>query len=185
MPSVVLGLLYTVAQTDLIRSYMPDLFLAIWAFAISLYIGAVIKLIAMFIYTKKKHTAGVELEEQTAESEEATNSLVEKNEDKSVDKEDTEASKTEEKPADSTTDNTGKKSLLKAKQKRTKKNPLTATQKKQETNRLQRKRISQNKRAKKNLLTVMQKKQKTNRLQRQKKSPNRKRQQQRNSRKID
>ena len=108
VPSVVLGLLYTVAQTDLIRSYMPDLFLAIWAFAISLYIGAVIKLIAMFVYTKKKHAAGVELEEQTVESEEAANSLVEKNEDKSVDKEDTEASKTEEKPADSTTDNTGK-----------------------------------------------------------------------------
>ena len=108
VPSVVLGLLYTVAQTDLIRSYMPDLFLAIWAFAISLYIGAVIKLIAMFVYTKKKHTAGVELEEQTVESEEAANSLVEKNEDKSVDKEDTEASKTEEKPSDSTTDNTGK-----------------------------------------------------------------------------
>ena len=108
VPSVVLGLLYTVAQTDLLRSYMPDLFLAIWAFAISLYIGAVIKLIAMFVYTKKKHTAGVELEEQTVESEEAANSLVEKNEDKSVDKEDTEASKTEEKPADSTTDNTGK-----------------------------------------------------------------------------
>ena len=106
VPSVVLGLLYTVAQTDLIRSYMPDLFLAIWAFAISLYIGAVIKLIAMFVYTKKKHTAGVELEEQTVESEEAANSLVEKNEDKSVDKEDTEASKTEEKPADSATDNT-------------------------------------------------------------------------------
>ena len=106
VPSAVLGLLYTVAQTDLIRSYMPDLFLAIWAFAISLYIGAVIKLIAMFVYTKKKHTAGVELEEQTVESEEAANSLVEKNEDKSVDKEDTEASKTEEKPADSATDNT-------------------------------------------------------------------------------
>ena len=78
VPSVVLGLLYTVAQTDLLRSYMPDLFLAIWAFAISLYIGAVIKLIAMFVYTKKKHTAGVELEEQTVESEEAANSLVDR-----------------------------------------------------------------------------------------------------------
>ena len=106
VPSVVLGLLYTVAQTDLIRSYMPDLFLAIWVFAISLYIGAVIKLIAMLVYTKKKHTAGVELEEQTAESE------IEQNEEKpadskvekAVDKEAEKASKAEEKSADHETE---------------------------------------------------------------------------------
>ncbi len=106
VPSVVLGLLYTVAQTDLIRSYMPDLFLAIWAFAISLYIGVVIKLIAMLVYAKKKHTAGVELEEQTAESE------IEKNEEKpadskaekAVDKEAEKASKAEEKSADHETE---------------------------------------------------------------------------------
>lgn len=106
VPSVVLGLLYTVAQTDLIRSYMPDLFLAIWVFAISLYIGAVIKLIAMLVYTKKKHTAGAALEEQTAESE------IEKNEEKpadskaekAVDKEAEKASKAEEKSADHETE---------------------------------------------------------------------------------
>ena len=106
VPSVVLGLLYTVAQTDLIRSYMPDLFLAIWAFAISLYIGVVIKLIAMLVYTKKKHTAGAALEEQTAESE------IEKNEEKpadskaekAVDKEAEKASKAEEKSADHETE---------------------------------------------------------------------------------
>lgn len=106
VPSVVLGLLYTVAQTDLIRSYMPDLFLAIWVFAISLYIGVVIKLIAMLVYTKKKHTAGAALEEQTAESE------IEKNEEKpadskaekAVDKEAEKASKAEEKSADHETE---------------------------------------------------------------------------------
>lgn len=106
VPSVVLGLLYTVAQTDLIRSYMPDLFLAIWVFAISLYIGAVIKLIAMLVYTKKKHTAGAALEEQTAESE------IEQNEEKpadskvekAVDKEAEKASKAEEKSADHETE---------------------------------------------------------------------------------
>ena len=112
VPSVVLGLLYTVAQTDLIQSYMPDLFLAIWAFAISLYIGAVIKLIAMLVYANKKHTAGVESDEQIAESKEANNSTVEKKEDRSVDKEAAEASKAEEKQdeksSDSTVDNAAK-----------------------------------------------------------------------------
>ena len=98
VPSVVLGLLYTVAQTDLIRSYMPDLFLAIWAFAISLYIGVVIKLIAMLVYAKKKHTAGAALEEQTAESE------IEKNEEKPADSKAEKTSKAEEKSADHETE---------------------------------------------------------------------------------